>query len=80
MKSVAIRFIGGQLDVKDERGRAVDTARVILYLVRGNDCPVALIQASGIEWSAPVRSLEVDEADAVVATSELLDEIQPEKE
>lgn len=61
MQQVAISFKGGQVTVSDEDGNEVEAERAIVYLVRGNDRPVAgitLIDGTALELPVSELSFE----------------------
>lgn len=74
MERVSIDFGGGRLVVKDENGQAIRVARATVFLVEGNDYPVALLEAEGTQVEVPVSSLDVERTLAVVADRETMDE------
>lgn len=80
MERVSITFGDGKLTVKDEKGADVRTARATVYLVEGNDAPVALLEADGARWEVNVDSFELSSgAAAVVADRETMDEASPRR-
>lgn len=76
MERVSIRFSGGKLAVQDETGKQIVTNRVTVYLVNGNDYPVALLDVDGTQAQVAVSALEVPSALPVVAAGD--DEILTE--
>jgi len=80
MERVSIRFDNGVLTVKDERGKPVATSRATVYLVTGNEYPVALLNVEGTQAEFAVSSLDVASALPVVAAdAEVLEEGLPKK-
>jgi hypothetical protein len=77
MEKVSIRFENGVLDVRDETGARIATPRVTVYLVTGNDVPVALLDVDGLKREVHVTSFMVPAAAPVMAPTETVTEGAP---
>lgn len=63
MRQVAIAFKGGQITVSDEDEHEVEAERAVIFLVRGNDRPVASFTlADGTALELPVSELSFEKA------------------
>jgi hypothetical protein len=79
MERISIKFGGGRLVIKDERGARVDATRATVFLVEGNDIPVALLDVEGTKKEVGVTAFEMTGAVPVLADHETFDEVAAPK-
>jgi hypothetical protein len=79
--NVTIRFADGKLDVREagRGGKALAVKRATVYLVEGNDAPVALIEVADARHEARVVSFDVPSVDGVLADPDVVEEGKPKK-
>jgi hypothetical protein len=78
MERVSIRFGGGML-VVTEGGKPLGVKRATVYLVEGNDCPVALMELEGTSVEVNVAEFELTDGVPVVADPEIIDSARGRK-